>query len=72
MCQKSFAEFAPEGANKVIFGRGVYLDENTSQAASVEFVRQGRRNYAHSGLQSLAENPLRGFSTVSKIRPAAG
>ena len=40
-CQKSLAEFAASAANKVkrVFGRGVYVDENTSQAASVEFVR---------------------------------
>ena len=39
-CQKSLAEFAVEAANKmfIIFCRGVYLAENTSQAASVEFV----------------------------------
>ena len=39
-CQKSLAEFAADAANKVkiVFGRGVYVDKNTSQAASVEFV----------------------------------
>ena len=39
-CQKSFAEFSAEAENRVrtVFGRGVYVDENTSQAASVEFV----------------------------------
>jgi len=26
--------------NKIVFDRGVYVGENTSQAASVEFVRQ--------------------------------
>ena len=36
----SLAEFAAEAANKDsnIFARGVYVGENTSQAASVEFV----------------------------------
>ena len=40
-CQKSFAEFFAEAKNKVknIFDRGVYVDKNTYQAASVEFVR---------------------------------
>ena len=54
---KSLAEFAAEAANKVqiVFGRGVYVDENTSQAASVEFGRQRRTNYARSRLQILAE-----------------
>jgi len=39
-CQKSLAEFAADAANSVqiVFGRGVYVDKNTSQAASVEFV----------------------------------
>jgi hypothetical protein len=52
VCQKSLAEFAPAGANKVkiIFRRGVYVAENTSQAASVEFVRFWRTNYARGRL----------------------
>ena len=38
---KSLAEFAATAANKLenILCRGVYLAQNTSQAASVEFVR---------------------------------
>ena len=54
---KSPAEFAAKAANQVeiVFGRGVYVDENTAQAASVEFVRQRRINYARSRLQNLAE-----------------
>ena len=47
-----------------IFGRGVYVDKNTSQAASVEFVRQRRTNYARSRLQKSVEKPQQGFSTV--------
>ena len=40
-CQKSLAEFAPAGANKVkiIFSGGVYVGENTFRPASVEFLR---------------------------------
>ena len=40
--KKSLAEFAAFAANKVliIFDRGVYVDENSSQSASVEFVCQ--------------------------------
>ena len=38
--------------------QGVYLMQNTSQAASVEFVRQRRTNYARSRLQKLAEKPV--------------
>ena len=41
----------------VIFCQGVYLAENTYQAASVEFVRLRRTNYARSRLQKLAEKP---------------
>ena len=44
-------------ANEIetVFGRGVYVDENTSQDASVEIVRQRRTIYARSRLQNLAE-----------------
>ena len=50
--QKSLAEFAAIGSkwNQIIFARGVYVGENTSQAASVEFVRLWRINYARSRL----------------------
>ena len=53
LSKKCLAEFAAVAANKVksIFDRGVYLGENTYQAASVEFVRHGRTNYARSRLQ---------------------
>ena len=53
-CQKSLAEFAPAGANKVkiIFSGGVYVGENTFRPASVEFLRWKRRNYARSRVQS--------------------
>ena len=51
---------------EIIFCRGMYLVENSAQTASVEFVRYQRINYARSGLQSLAEKPVRDFSTVSK------
>ena len=37
----------------IIFCRGMYLAENTYQAASVEFVRQRRTNYARSRLQKF-------------------
>ena len=52
-CQKSLAEFAADAANKfqIVFGRGVYVDKNTSQTASVEFSCQWKTNYARSRLQ---------------------
>ena len=40
-------------SNGIIFVRGVYLDENTSQSASVEFVRHRRTNSARSRLRSI-------------------
>ena len=42
---------------KIIFGRGTYVDKNTSQTASVEFVCLWQTNYARSGLPRLAEKP---------------
>ena len=62
-CQKSLAEFAAVAANKVksIFDRGVYLGENTYQAASVEFVRHRRTNYARSRLQKNCQKAPRGI-----------
>ena len=50
----------------VIFCQGVYLAENTYQAASVEFVRLRRTNYARSRLQKLAEKP-EGFFRQAQI-----
>ena len=43
-CQKSLAEFAPAGANKVqsIFAGGVYVGKNTSRLANVRIVRRER------------------------------
>ena len=63
---KSFAEFAASAANifQIIFRQGVYLAENTSQAASVELVRQRRTNSARGRLQNTVGKPQRGFPTV--------
>ena len=68
MSKNCLAEFAAVAANKVksIFDRGVYLGENTYQAACVEFVRHGRTNYARSRLQKTVEKPHGGFSTACK------
>ena len=67
-CSKSLAEFAASAANKIqiIFCRGVYLTENTSQAASGEFVRNRRTKYARSRLQKTGGKTRRGFSTSSE------
>jgi hypothetical protein len=47
-----------------ILCQGVYLTQNTSQAASVEFVRHERTNYARSRLQRFVVKAQRGFTTV--------
>ena len=66
-CQKGLAEFAAKTANKVpnIFARGVYVGENTSQAASVEFVCRRQTNYARSRLRKNWRKSPKGFSTSS-------
>ena len=53
LSKKCLAEFAAVAANKVksIFDRGVYLGENTYQAASVRVVRRRRTKSACSRLQ---------------------
>ena len=47
----------PQAANKVqsVFCGGVYVAKNTSQSASVEFVRLWRTNYARGRLQFLSK-----------------
>ncbi len=51
--------------SKSVFGRGAYVDKNTAQAASVEFVRHRRTNYARSRLQPFGGKARRAFSTRS-------
>ena len=65
--KKSLAEFAARRRqrNKIIFSRDLCVRENTAQAASVEFVRHGRTNYARSRLQAFCRKNPEGFSTVS-------
>ena len=60
---KSLAEFAAFAANKVsiIFGQGVYLTENSSQAASVGFVFQRETKPARSRLQEPDGKARRDF-----------
>ena len=61
-----FCRGAPQGGFSCPFGaiHLLYLAENSSQAASVEFVRLRRTNYARGRLQKTAQKPQRGFSTV--------
>ena len=70
-CQKSLAEFDANASNKfkIIFCRGVYLTENTSQAASVEFVCQRQTNYARSRLQKAGGKEPQAFFAKLKRTP---
>ena len=63
LVKKASQSFAAAAAKEIknIFCRGVYLAENTSQAASVEFGRQRRTNYARSRLQSFCRKSPKGF-----------
>ena len=67
---KSLAEFAARRRQRspIIFSRDMCVRENTAQAASVEFVRLRRTNYARSRLQFFCRKNPEGFSTVSGIR----
>ncbi len=76
-CQKASQSLPLKAANQVksVFGRGVYLGENTYQAASVEFVRPWRTNYARSRLQETCQkSPLGIFDSLRNARrfPTAG
>ena len=51
----------PPNKIKIIFCRGVYLTENTSQAASVRVVRRRRTRSARSRLQKLVGKARKGF-----------
>ena len=70
--EKASQSFAAAAAKliRIIFCGGVYVAENTTQPASVEFVCQWHTNYARSRLQAHSnENPAKRFSfeSVSKI-----
>jgi hypothetical protein len=53
-CQKASQSLPPAGgkAREIIFSGDMCGGENTAQAASVEFVRRWRTNYARSRLQT--------------------
>ena len=67
---KSLAEFAARRRqrNKIIFSRDMCVRENTARAASVEFVRLRRTNYARSRPQAFCRKNPEGFSTVADPR----
>ena len=55
-----------------IFARGVHLGENTSQSASVEFVRFQRTNYARGRLQAFCQKRVLPFFDSFRWGGAAG
>ena len=61
--KKASQSLPPAGGKEIliIFCRGVYLTENTYQAASVRFVRQGRTNRARGRLQSFCQKRAKPF-----------
>ena len=69
-CQKSLAEFAACRRQKIqiIFSCDMCVRENTSQAASVKFVRRRRTNYARSRLQTLCRKNRRFFDSLNRKR----
>jgi len=56
-CPKASQSFAAAAAKRspIIFSGDMCGEENTAQAASVEFVRRRRTNYARSRLQPLCQ-----------------
>ena len=63
-CVKKASQSLPPAGGKgilIIFCRGAYLTENTYQAASVRFVRQGRTNRARGRLQFFCQKREKPF-----------
>ena len=69
---KSLAEFAARRRQRIeiIFSHDMCVRENTSQAASVEFVRLWHTNYVRSRLQAFCRKKPEDFSD-SLREPAA-
>ena len=61
--KKASQSLPPAGGKGIliIFCRGMYLTENTYQAASVRFVRQRRTNRARGRLQSFCQKRAKPF-----------
>ena len=66
--EKSLTEFAGRKRQKIriIFPNDMRVGENTAQAASVEFLRQRRKNYARSRLQIPCRKKLCFFDNHKK------
>ena len=63
------ASFAPTGAKgiKSVFSRGVYVAENTSRPASVEFVCRRQTNYARGRVQPFRKSGRSHFFDIQKL-----
>ena len=73
MFKKSLAEFAARRRQKIetIFSRDMRVRENTSQAASVEFLRTAHKLCAQQAVSLLSEKPsgfFRQFQAETPIR----
>ena len=70
---KNLVEFRRRGGERspIIFFGDMCGEENTAQAASVEFVRRRRTNYARSRLQPLCQKVTL-FDSLSAAKKAAG
>ena len=68
-CQKASQSLPPQSANKVksVFCRGVYLAENTSQTASVEFVPPLGDKLCTQQAANLCRKSPKGFSDSLKF-----
>ena len=68
--KKSLAEFAARRRqrNKIIFSRDMCVRENTSQAASVEFLRTAQKLCAQQTVSLLSEKPGGFFDSLKYHR----
>ena len=68
--QKSLAEFAARRRqrNKIIFSRDMRVRENTTQAASVEFLRMAQKLCAQQTASLLSEKPGGFFDSLAPDR----
>ena len=68
LVKKASQSSPPAGGEKIqiIFCRGVYLAENTSQAASVRVVHRRCTRSARSRLLAFCQKSPQGFLTVSE------
>jgi len=69
--KKSLAEFAARRRqrNKIIFSRDMCVRENTTQAASVEFLRMAQKLCAQQTASLLSEKPGGFFDSLKRDCP---